>query len=118
MVAVWVSPGFAAPEAAAPAGSVAIVVSLVMRRHPWFAASAPVIAYSRARIGSLKSSAPQVPGKAGRNLRTSHEGDGVEGPESAVRVDAAARSGGRSGRGGGPRHHLRRRPDDPARQGR
>ena len=42
----------------------------------------------------------------------------LNGPEHAVRAGAAARSGRRPRRGGGPGHHLRRRPDHPARQGR
>ena len=42
----------------------------------------------------------------------------LNGPNLPFELDRAARSGGRPRRGGGARHHLRRRPDHPARQGR
>ena len=61
------------------------------------------------RIGPIAASAGEGSG---------HESDGVAGAEHAVRAGAAARSGRGAGRGGGPRHHLRRRADHPARQGR
>src|SRR6478735_8834599 len=126
MVAVCPSAGFAAAAAGAAVaallfllslGTVAIPKSPSWCPAPTAACVTAIIAYSRLRTGPLKSTLT-APRAQAEFLRKSHEGDGVDGSEPAVRTGAAARSGGRSRRGGGPRHHLRGRPHDPARQGR